>query len=297
MRKILIAAPVNNRAWCLRDFLQSIRELTTPDDCEISYYFLENDSTDDSLDVLSESTAKWEHCAIESVHNDLPEYDRTGPGGHAMYTRMAQLRNRIRLYAVNSGYDYLFSVDSDIMLQPDTLKRLLAHSLHFVAATISNSGSHIFSCVNALGFIEASGSGPYSDPPIWHRIVPEPNGVKQVGGTGAVFLASRAILEANTYLYEVLKESKYYHPQILPVYGEDYQFAMCCGDRGWTQHIDFGIRAWHCYTKDLLEIYNNARTKYKTRAVKVITDRAWLGLDKSLLVPSCETCKQNRKRG
>lgn len=295
MINILVAAPINNRAWILPQFLESIKALTIPNDCEFSYLFLENDSTDDSLAILKEVTANWERCSIIEATNQLPIYDRTGPGGHAMYTRMAHLRNAIRFSAVKGEYDYLFSCDSDIMLQPDTIVRLLKHKLDFVAATISNSGSHIFSAINALGFVEASGRGPYTDPPMWHRLVPEAKGVKQVGGTGAVFLASKAILKANTYLYEVLKDSKYYHPQILPVYGEDYAFAMCCGDRGWSQHIDMGLRAWHCYTKELLEIYDAARIKYKSRTVKVLTDRAWLGLDKSLLVPSCETCIQNRK--
>jgi len=284
--RILIAAPVCNRAWILREYLESIHELDT-DGLDISYYFLENGSEDNSLELLRELTADWPQCVVDHVDNYLPTFKRFEPIGDPCYVRMAMIREQIRKYAVDGGFDYLFSVDSDIMLQPRTLKALLAHTLHFVASLISNSGTAAFIGVNAAKFNPARGPEGYQQPPYWSQWFQEGKEVRECGGTGAVFLASREILQAATYNYRVHVGSPYWVPlgRDGQIFGEDFQFAMSCGEAGYSQYIDEAIRQWHCYTPKMLDIYRQARKRYHQAAVKLLTDRAHAGIVDDILVP------------
>ena len=49
---------------------------------------------------------------------------------------LGSVRKAIKDYAVNRGYDYLFCVDADMVIQPDTLKKLMKHNKEFVTAAI-----------------------------------------------------------------------------------------------------------------------------------------------------------------
>jgi len=294
--KILVAAPVHDRAWIIKDFLDSVKALET-EGLSVGYLFIENDSADNSLELLRKLTARWPNCEVRTVTNHLPAYDRKGTAGDPMYLRMAILRESIRQATLDGGYDYLLSCDSDIMMQPETLQRLLSHNLDMVAAMISNSGSAVFSAVNAMEFMPASGPPPYNQPAQWIHWRPIGKGARKVGGTGACFLASRGLLERSSYLYRPDMHSRYWIPLDKPghIYGEDYAFAMSCGDAGLEQHLDESLRNWHCYTPELLEIYRKAKAQYKRQAVKRIADRAWLGVDQKLLVPGCGSCGQTRR--
>lgn len=295
MKKVLIAAPVNDRAWILPEFLESIKALNT-EGFFVGYLFVENDSTDESLKILQEQTADWLDCTVVSESNPLPVYDRKVAGVNSpSYRRLAEIRDYIRRAVVDGGYDLLLSVDSDIMLQPDTLQRLAAHELDFVAAMIANSGSASFAVVNAVDYRPASGPPPYNSPASWYRWIPQGKGVRQVAVTGAAFLASRAVLEACTYLSEAVTQSPYWRGSQSYTPGEDEVFAVSCFDKGFPQHLDESLRGWHCYNADLLEIYRQAQRRYRKQAVKKLTDRAWAGVDQKLLAAGCVSCGQKQE--
>lgn len=70
---------------------------------------------------------------FESIfYQDIPEgystYFKTFTGD-----QIDDIRNTIVKYALDHDFDYLFSVDSDITLPLDTLKRLLAHDTDIVS--------------------------------------------------------------------------------------------------------------------------------------------------------------------
>jgi hypothetical protein len=57
------------------------------------------------------------------------------PRGGNSRQALATAQNYARKKAYNEGFDYLLSIESDLIIQPDTLKRLLSHNRKIVGAT------------------------------------------------------------------------------------------------------------------------------------------------------------------
>lgn len=184
---VLIAAPVRNRAKHLPHYLKALQALDYPPDL-LSYYFLVNDSTDESESLVRSFSAL--RMTIEVKNLGTKPDARTGSarvtGG--VYQSLAILRNKVLDQFEASGAEYLLSVDTDIYVRPSLLKRLLSHQKDMVAALISNRPNRM--CPNAIIYKK----GPIGRL-IPHRFeVPPQPGVYEVDMTGAVCLHSRRVL-------------------------------------------------------------------------------------------------------
>lgn len=277
-KKVLIAAPIRDRAWVLPEYLDSLKGLDTSG-LSVHYFFLVQSSEDASLDVVVNTVIgeggvtnpTWPNTTVGYI-DEVPKadnrYNRIEDG---IYSHLQLMRERIRQLAVDMKVDYLFSVDSDIMVRPDTLQKLLSDEKDFVAAILSNTPTGSFTGPNAIRQA-GGGKGPYRDLPYWYNFKPEGVGVVPVFATGACFLASRKYLEACTYLPDV---PQYYKSPLGKLPGEDMFFAVSGETQGLTQWLDETHRVFHVWGPKQLETYQEARKKYKSKAVEVITDRIW----------------------
>ena len=104
-----------------------------------------------------------------------------------------QVRNLIAHWVVNTPYDYLFSVDSDIAFAPDTLVKLLAHDRDAVTGLYiqRKPGQHI------LEVYEDNGHGGVTNIP-YEKI--KDRGLIEVHGAGfGCILVKRAVFDAIGY--------------------------------------------------------------------------------------------------
>ena len=242
--KVLVASPVCNRAWIIREFLACLENLDKGEH-QVDYYFIENGSTDETLAIL------WDHCdnkdgwTVGCMELQEPVYDR-GESPVESLNRLAKVRDKLRTLAIAGDYDYLLSVDSDILVPTNLLVDLLAHEQHFVAATVANPAYPLFSAVNAHRYIPATG-GPLGNKARWTRWVYSGEGLHEVGSTGAVFLADREALEKGNYLF--LEEPGM---EDLP---EDVRFSLSCKAQGICEYLDESLRCWHCWDQSFLDTY------------------------------------------
>ncbi len=157
---ILIAAPIRNRAWILNQYLACIDAIDYPRQ-NISFFFILNDCTDDSEEILENWMViknketypnfgwKWGSIQVTTINFNTPsDIGENGMGRSGLsrsihtYENLSILRNRILDYAREKGdIDYIFSVDSDILVKPDILNKLIDTGKNIVAALISNSGT------------------------------------------------------------------------------------------------------------------------------------------------------------
>ena len=112
----------------------------------INDYKVNGDQQTDTANFIlkkSEKTMKKILIAIPTAKYIEPEtmksiYDLEVPEGYETEFQffygynIDQVRNLIAHWVVN-GYDYLFSVDSDIIFETDTLKKMLAHDVDYVS--------------------------------------------------------------------------------------------------------------------------------------------------------------------
>ena len=145
--------------------------------------------------------------------------------------KMSVLRNMTILYALKNGYDYWFSVDTDLVLDPHTLEWLLAADRAIVSEVFWSDSGRGEWC-NGWMYDQ------YTNPdPAWK----EP-GLYEVGMTGALTLVKRGVFEAGVGYAPI--------PNIRrALMGEDRHFsvrAACAGFRLW---LDTHCPATHLYTE------------------------------------------------
>jgi len=134
---IAIVTPVKNRAWCLPDFLASIRALDYPRK-ELTIIFLDDGSTDGSLAILREFARRYRvqyrRIVVEATtgtgeHNTSSRDGRRWAG---LYEHLAALRARLLDRARTEGAEAVLATDSDALLSPGLLRELLAHDVPIV---------------------------------------------------------------------------------------------------------------------------------------------------------------------
>lgn len=220
---VLIAAPVRNRETHLPQYLEGLRNLQYPKD-RIGFFFLVNDSTDKSLELLRDF--KWScatgyrECVVDVLDLGTVPDRRKWEARKKVYKALATLRNRILDYFENSDYDYLFSVDSDIYVKPNVLERLMSHQKPFVAAMISNMPKKMVP--NAM--VRSRGDLRRFYPPEGEAAIYE------VAVTGAVGLMTREVLGSR---YAWSKQ------------GEDIPFCDSLRERGIKIYLDTAPVAKH----------------------------------------------------
>ena len=117
--KILIAAPLKQEPKIFREYQDALDRLIIPDGVTVDRFFVVND-----CDEVIPEIRNAEHIVI----NTGDKYERITNDHiwtHDNLEKMPLLRNECIRRVRDGGYDYLFSVDTDLVLQPETLETLL----------------------------------------------------------------------------------------------------------------------------------------------------------------------------
>jgi len=137
----LIEAADPDKVKCLQDVVYNYNDINPLNDYKVNA--AEQNQTAHAIVNKMTRSKKKILIAIPTARNIEPDtfksiYDLEVPDGYETTFQyfygynIDQVRNLIADWVVN-GFDYLFSVDSDIAFPPDTLKRLLAHDRDVVS--------------------------------------------------------------------------------------------------------------------------------------------------------------------
>lgn len=217
MKKILIAAPLRQKPEIFREYQKGLDALIIPEGVKADRFFVVNDCDEVIPEIRG---AEYEVNNSENVtmyQNHLWTGELVG--------RMSEMRNRTIRKALEGGYDYLLSVDTDLVLEEHTLQVLLKADKDCTAGLFWTNGWS-----NAWMFDQADGYDPEWEKP----------GLYRVGGTGALFLIKREVMEAGVDYTPIPNLRK-------AVFGEDRHFcirAVCAGFEIWA---DSHCRPVHLY--------------------------------------------------
>lgn len=136
-KKILITIPVRNRDWCFAGVLESIREQNYPLK-DIGLFFLLNDSTDRTRDIIEEFTHKegdrFRGVYIEELNFEPQEEFKDHTWTKDALARISELRNQcIMGFNTMPDYDAMIMMDSDYRIHTNCVKRLVGLDLDLVA--------------------------------------------------------------------------------------------------------------------------------------------------------------------
>jgi hypothetical protein len=217
MKNILIGCPVRNREWILPDYLKALENLDYPKE-NLAFHFILNDSTDKSKEILLNwkyETMKdgYRYVRITELNFDYPPdwgETRITTNGSSItrfnkgYKALSVLRNLLLDLAwLDIKSDYLFSIDSDIIVKPDILSNLLLAEKHIIAGLVKNDSSN-------------------------YNFTPKgitPKGVREVDIAGAIILISRKVIDNKRIRYSPGKT------------GEDEGFCFSAKAQGFKSYI------------------------------------------------------------
>lgn len=236
MKTILITAPVRQDADIFAEYLNAIDALIVPEGYEIKTFFVINNCPE--VIPLMRDTDQW------TVFDTKTEYQKTH--NDHIWTMdnmemMGKLRNLTIIHALETGADYWLSIDSDVIVHPETLIWLLKAKKPIVSEIFWTKAPSGKQWCNA--WIEDQCSGM---PEEWKT-----PGLYRCGMTGACTLVSCDVFNAGVTYARI--------PNIRhALRGEDRHFCIRAACAGYQIYIDTHVPAEHLYTRG---IYNEFQAR------------------------------------
>lgn len=237
MKRILITAPVRQDADIFREYLKSLGRLEVPEGYETETFFVVNNCPE-AIPEMRDGD-RW---ITRDTDTDYQKTENDHIWTWDNMDRMMELRNMTIRYALENGFDYWFSVDSDLILRPETMRILLESDRDIVSEifwTRAPSGKvwcNAWMEDQVTGMLEA-----------WKT-----PGLYECGMTGACTLVKRAVLEAGVSYARIPNIRK-------ALWGEDRHFCIRAACLGFKMWIDSRAPATHLYTRELYDDYMAGR--------------------------------------
>ena len=114
---LILTVTYDGKDYCYKPFADSIKKLSYPKKC---YHHLWVDNSKDNL-------------YAKKLRKDGHHVHRVGRGNNARES-VARAQEYGRRYAIKNGYDYVFSLESDIMPPQDIIQELLKDAKDIVGA-------------------------------------------------------------------------------------------------------------------------------------------------------------------
>jgi hypothetical protein len=219
MKKVLLGAPVRDRGWILPRFIEHVKALRL-DDILLDTLFIANDCQDNTVELLNDSKFN-----VKEV-NGLPSKTKGSIRGKYGYGHLANLRNILVEEFLKTDCDYLFSVDTDILLPKDSLVKLINHNKDICSMLVCNQNGR--SGKRAHNIMEYN----YKIGRMVHIHTWKENWLIPIDLTGASYLINREVLEAGVrYKYDFQ--------------GEDVPFCKKAKELGFGIYCDTSLKPVH----------------------------------------------------
>ncbi len=190
MWKVMIGCPVRNRAWILPEYLRCLEAIDYPHE-KIRYCFIINDCVDETQGIL-ENFAQSRPAAVRLLidNSKIQGYKR----GEYSFQRLAHLRNLLLNEFMHSDCDYLFSVDSDVLVTSNTLIDLINNNCDIVSCLVCNG--HELGNTSLYNVLAKNQQGHY----IHMRNIPRDR-LFRVDCTGAAYLIKKTVISQHGVRY------------------------------------------------------------------------------------------------
>lgn len=272
-QRVLIGSPIRQEPEILEKFLYSLTNLQN-EHLIVDYFFIDDNDDKSSKDLLYTFGGKLKGKIIIEQGEESDIYIRDQFTHHwkeNIVWKVAEYKNKIIEYSIKESYDYLFLIDSDIILHPKTLLHLINTNKDII--------SEIFWTKWHIDSIEL--------PQVWlydhYSLVPKKRleiidkaesdrryvgfieqlrkpGVYEVGGLGACTLIRKNALQTGVNFNEIYNIS---------FWGEDRHFCIRAAALGFKLHVDTTYPAYHIYRKEdlngaetYINRYNNNNLSY-----------------------------------
>ncbi|NLT95451.1 MAG: glycosyltransferase [Clostridia bacterium] len=253
--KVLIGSPIRQKPKILAEFLNSLERLEK-DNIHVDFLFIDDNELFESSELLKDfGSHGWK---TEIILGDKISRYQCDEKGHnwqeALIWKVAEYKDYIITSALEQNYDFLFLVDSDIVLHPSTLKHLISTQKDIISEIfwtkwtpntpplpqvwVSDQYNLFYSYRNQKLSQEELNSRTIG---FLHCLqIP---GIYEVGGLGACTLISQKALRSGLSFKEIKNVS---------FTGEDRHFCIRAEVLGFKLFVDTFYPAYHIYRESEL---------------------------------------------
>ena len=122
MKKILLCAPVHEKEHIFVEYLKALRKLEVPEGYEVAKMFVLHNCEHLQRHIRIDLN---ETCRILNNNVDYIKDDRTHLWQGNNFKSVVWMKNHLIQEMLKYGFDYIFYVDSDLILHPKTLTQLI----------------------------------------------------------------------------------------------------------------------------------------------------------------------------
>ena len=244
-KRILIAAPINEQEKIFKEYLLSLKNLKIPNGYIANKFFiLSKDSP------LSSYLKENEYC-YENNNFSIEKEKGYHNWTEERYLNIAFLRSQLLKKAREENYDYLFTVDSDILLHPNTLSNLLQLNLPIVTEVVWTKTPHGITAIDG----EFEGWGHYKNRT--YKTYYEP-GLYEINWGGMITLIHSSIFNIPTIDYMQI-------PQVFNEYSEDWSFfcKVYAHFPNFKLYMDTKYPGRHLYNENCYNRWIKEKEKYE----------------------------------
>ncbi len=295
--RILIGSPIKQKSTVLKEFLLGINEADKAN-CEITYFFVDDNTEKTSSELLSSFAREHDTVLKKGTELFIPptimeNNDYQNHGWKSVnLAKVTAYKNAMINYCIDGNYDYLFLIDSDIVIDKRTIPQLISDNVEIVSNVFwsqwRKNGFLTPQCFFIPDiYVQEKEFNIQYTPEEAHKIhmdnidrmkIP---GLHIVDGLGACTLIKRSALEKGVNFTEIYN---------LKVPGEDRPFCIRAGVAGIKLYMDTHYPAYHCCKEvfldrleeykrdgwkfDMCQIFEPEETKKKMNFVQKLIYRA-----------------------
>ncbi|WP_246142905.1 hypothetical protein [Pasteuria penetrans] len=274
--RVLVASPVHQHRTILEYFLEGLENLSTRH-LELSFLFIDDNTEEDSKEVLMAFSRKWPKTLVLPSHSKTDYYvdETTHYWNEELVWKVARLKDEIIEYTLRKGYDALFLIDSDVVVHPLTLEQLQKAGKPIIAnifwtSWVPNSPElpQVW-LQDKYSLFRQDGNEKLDNDEIGRRVTEfltqlRKPGVYEVGGLGACTWIDRVALEKGVRFARI--------PNIT-LWGEDRHFCVRAMALGLPLHVDTHYPAYHIYRLSMVEGVRDYMNRVKGETEDFLMDR------------------------
>lgn len=248
--RVLIGSPIHQKPPVLQQFLNSLLRLRH-ENSELDFYFIDDNEDAISSQLLQEFATDRSNVFLQpsGFHDSYIRNDTTHFWNATLIWKVAGFKNLMIRRAEAFDYDYLFLIDSDLILHPDTLRHLVTTQKDIISeifwtqwqpGTMLQPQVWMHDEYNQWDALPGEKLGQEEINRRFHAFLDRLRqpGIYEVGGLGACTLISRRAIECGVS-YEAIKNISYW--------GEDRHFCIRAAALGIPLYVDTHFPALHLY--------------------------------------------------
>ena len=245
-KRVLIGSPVCQSPKILKEFLDSLKAIDLSS-LDVAFLLVDDNQEQVSSNMLRDANLGREKILISAPPRDIDFEisEVTHYWNYSLVLRVANLKNEIIKYAVENDYEYLFLIDSDVLVTPLLIKHLLAQEKDIISEIYwTRWQPDTIPMPNAWLYDDYKMAYPISDSLEFDQKEDEfleklkVPGVYKVGGLGACTLLSVAALKSGLSFSPMENVS---------FWGEDRWFCIRAVALGYQLFVDTHYPAKHLY--------------------------------------------------